>query len=181
MAAGDRRAPADDLQPTARYGGQLPAGASYLSASVEWARTGDPDRLERRYRRRCRHLFDLVRREHGVAKAERRRMVVPPHPQAGQAVQDAVPAVDGTSHLREVLVWAQEHLEEALSVDALAVRALVSPRSFTRHVRAATGSTPHAELLGQRVSRAQSLLQSTDLSVDEVARRSRLGAATTLW
>ncbi len=126
----------------------------------------------------------LLRREHGAAVANEiaRRMVVPPHREGGQAqyVQHAVPDVDDGSQLREVLVWAQEHLDQDLSVDALAGRALMSPRSFARHFRAATGSTPHAWLLGQRLTLAQSLLERSDLSVDEVARRSGLGAATTL-
>ena len=129
----------------------------------------------------CLHL---LRREHGaaVANAVARRMVVPPHREGGQAqyVDAAVPDVDETSGLREVLVWAQEHLETDLSVDQLAARALLSPRTFARHFRSATGSTPHAWLLAQRLTRAQQLLEVTDLPVDEVARRSGLGAATTL-
>ena len=129
----------------------------------------------------CLHL---LRREHGasVANAVARRLVVPPHREGGQAqyVTASVPEVDDTSRLREVLVWAQEHLEQDLSVDELAARALMSPRSFARHFRAATGSTPHAWLLGQRVALAQLLLERTDLAVDEIARRSGLGAATTL-
>jgi transcriptional regulator GlxA family with amidase domain len=126
----------------------------------------------------------LLRREHGaaVANAVARRMVVPPHREGGQAqyVDAAVPDVDEASGLRDVLVWAQEHLETDLAVDQLAARALMSPRSFARHFRSATGSTPHAWLLGQRLMRAQHLLEVTDLPVDEVARRSGLGAATTL-
>jgi transcriptional regulator GlxA family with amidase domain len=129
----------------------------------------------------CLHL---LRREHGasVANAIARRMVVPPHREGGQAqyVDAAVPDVDDASGLREVLVWAQEHLETDLSVDQLAARALMSPRTFARHFRSATGSTPHAWLLGQRLTRAQHLLEVTELPVDEVARRSGLGAATTL-
>jgi transcriptional regulator GlxA family with amidase domain len=129
----------------------------------------------------CLHL---LRREHGaaVANAIARRMVVPPHREGGQAqyVDAAVPDVEEASGLREVLVWAQEHLETDLSVDQLAARAHMSPRSFARHFRGATGSTPHAWLLGQRLTRAQHLLEVTDLPVDEVARRSGLGAATTL-
>ena len=52
----------------------------------------------------CLHL---LRREHGaaVANAVARRMVVPPHREGGQAqyVDAAVPDVDETSGLREVL------------------------------------------------------------------------------
>ncbi len=126
----------------------------------------------------------LLRREHGAAVANTiaRRMVVPPHREGGQAqyVTASIPPVDDTSRLREVLAWAQDHLDTDLSVDQLAARALMSPRSFARHFRSATGSTSHAWLLGQRVALAQQLLESTDLSMDEVARRSGLGAATTL-
>ena len=126
----------------------------------------------------------LLRREHGasVANAIARRMVVPPHREGGQAqyVDTAVPAVDDTSRLREVIVWAQDHLEQDVSVDELATRALMSPRSFARHFRSATGSTPHAWLLGQRVARAQQLLETPELSIDEVARHSGLGSAATL-
>lgn len=129
----------------------------------------------------CLHL---LRREHGVAVANEiaRRMVVPPHREGGQTqfMTAAVPEVDDTSRLRDTLVWAQEHLDADLGVEELAARSLMSTRSFARHFRAATGASPHAWLLGQRVARAQHLLETTDLSVDEVARRSGLGTATTL-
>ncbi len=129
----------------------------------------------------CLHL---LRREHGaaVANAVARRMVVPPHRDGGQTqfMTAAVPEVDDTSRLRDTLVWAQENLDVDLGVEELASRSLMSSRSFARHFRAATGSSPHAWLLAQRVTRAQHLLETTDLSVDEVARRSGLGTATTL-
>ncbi|MFP5218169.1 MAG: GlxA family transcriptional regulator [Actinomycetes bacterium] len=129
----------------------------------------------------CLHL---IRQEHGAAVANEiaRRMVVPPYREGGQAqyVQVPVPEVDDSSRLREALSWAQENLGEPISVEVLARRALMSPRSFARHFRAATGTTPHAWLLAQRLQRAQHLLETSDLSVDEVAQRCGFGAATTL-
>lgn len=126
----------------------------------------------------------LLRREHGVAVANdvARRMVVPPHREGGQAqyVQVPVPEVDEGHRLREVLAWATDHVEQPLSVEQLAARALMSPRSFARHFRAATGTTPHSWLLSQRLLRAQHLLEESDLGVDEVADRCGFGAATTL-
>jgi transcriptional regulator GlxA family with amidase domain len=109
-------------------------------------------------------------------------MVVPPHRDGGQSQYAPVRRadLDDTSRLHETLVWAQDHLSTDLTVEQLASRALMSSRSFSRHFRATTGSTPHAWLLAQRVALAQELLESTGLSVDEVARRSGLGAATTL-
>ncbi len=104
------------------------------------------------------------------------------HREGGQAqyVPAPVAEVDDTSRLREVLAWAQQHLDEALSVEELAARSLMSTRSFARHFRGATGATPHAWLLGQRIGLARELLEQTDLPVDEVARRAGLGAPTTL-
>jgi transcriptional regulator GlxA family with amidase domain len=129
----------------------------------------------------CLHL---LRREHGAGVANQiaRRMVVPPYRDGGQAqyVEAPVPEVDESSRLREVLAWAQAHLDEPLPVDELAARALMSPRSFARHFRAATGASPHAWLLAQRVGLAQELLEQSDLGIDEVARRSGFGAPTTL-
>ncbi|HWH28022.1 MAG TPA: helix-turn-helix domain-containing protein [Mycobacteriales bacterium] len=133
----------------------------------------------------CLHL---IRQEFGAAVANEiaRRMVVPPYREGGQAQYVQVPvslpgeAAGDSSRLREALAWAQENLAEPLSVEALARRSLMSPRSFARHFRAATGTTPHAWLLAQRLQRAQHLLESSDLSVDEVAQRCGFGAATTL-
>lgn len=129
----------------------------------------------------CLHL---LRREHGaaVATAVARRMVVPPHREGGQAqfVEGPPLPPDDGQRLREVLVWASERLDEPLPVEQLAARALTSPRSFARHFRALTGTTPHAWLLAQRVARAQELLETTDLPVEEVARRCGFGAAATL-
>lgn len=129
----------------------------------------------------CLHL---LRREHGaaVAAAVARRLVVPPHREGGQAQFVEGPALppDDGQRLREVLVWASERLDEPLPVERLAARALQSPRSFARHFRVLTGTTPLAWLLAQRVALAQQLLETTDLPVDEVARRCGFGAATTL-
>ncbi len=49
------------------------------------------------------------------------------------------------------------------------------PRTFARRFRSETGATPAAWLNSQRVLRAQELLESTDLNIDEVARESGFG------
>jgi transcriptional regulator GlxA family with amidase domain len=127
----------------------------------------------------CLHL---VRSEHGadVANALARRMVVPPHRDGGQAqyVEAPVP-LPRRADLGDVQEWAVEHLDSPLSVEVLAARALMSPRTFARRFRAATGTTPYAWLLHQRTLLAQRLLE-TGLPVEEVARRSGFGSAATL-
>ena len=62
----------------------------------------------------------------------------------------------------------------------MAGHARMSVRTFTRHFRSETGLSPRQWLLRQRVAHAQLLLESTDLGVDTVARRSGLGSATAL-
>ena len=128
----------------------------------------------------CLHL---VRAEHGsaVANALARRMVVAPHRSGGQAqfVEAAVPA-PGDDDLAALVAWVQGHLAEPLTVDDLAARALMSPRTFARRFRAATGTTPHKWLLDQRLLLAEQLLERTDLPVDEIARRCGLGSSDTL-
>ncbi len=54
----------------------------------------------------------------------------------------------------------------------------MSVRTFTRRFRDETGLSPARWLLQQRVAHARLLLESTDLAVDAVARRSGLGSAT---
>ena len=53
-----------------------------------------------------------------------------------------------------------EHLDEPLSVEAMARHATMSPRTFARRFRDVTGTTPHQWLLRQRVLHAQRLLET---------------------
>ena len=126
----------------------------------------------------------LIRREYGaaVATAIARDMVVPPHRAGGQAQYVSAPVPDACSddRLTEVIAWARANLDQPLSVEQLAARALMSPRSFARHFKAATGATPHSWLLNQRLVRAEELLELGDSSVEEVARRAGFGTAAAL-
>ena len=117
-----------------------------------------------------------------VANRVARRMVVPPHRAGGQAqfIDLPVPAVDGDDPLAATVCWALGHLDEQLTVDDLAERALMSRRTFTRQFRSRLGASPLQWLLEQRTLLAQRLLETTDLPVEAVAHRSGLGSAVTL-
>ena len=80
----------------------------------------------------------------------------------------------------DTLTWALEHLDEPVTVEDLARRAAMSPRSFARHFRAATGTTPYRWLIRQRVLLAQRLLETSDLAIDDIAVRCGLGSAANL-
>ena len=119
----------------------------------------------------CLHL---IRREHGAALANSiaRILVTPPHRDGGQQQFIAAPLAGGDGdRLAGVIAWARANLERPLSLDELAARALMSRRSFVRHFKAATGASPHAWLLGQRLSLAEELLETTSLPVEQVAER----------
>jgi AraC family transcriptional regulator, transcriptional activator FtrA len=125
----------------------------------------------------------MVRQDHGaeVANVFARRMIVPPHREGGQAqyVDTPVPPCD-CDDLAATLDWAVHHLDEELTVEQLAARARMSPRTFARRFRASAGTTPLQWLLQQRVLAARRILETTDLSVDQVADRCGFGAAATL-
>ncbi|MGW4894596.1 GlxA family transcriptional regulator [Kitasatospora sp. NPDC004240] len=128
----------------------------------------------------CLHI---VRRDLGahIANQLARRLVVPAHRPGGQAqfVDLSVPATDDDS-LAPVLEWALANLERPLTVEDLARRARMSPRTFFRRLQAATGTTPLQWLLDQRLARARTLLEATDLPVERIGERSGLGSATNL-
>jgi transcriptional regulator GlxA family with amidase domain len=129
----------------------------------------------------CLHL---VRREHGADVANRlaRQMVVPAHRSGGQAQYSRTPVAPAHAGpgLAELLDWAAEHLDEDLSVDALAARATMSTRTFIRQFVAATGATPGTWVRDQRVRRAEQLLEQADTTIAAVARRSGFGSPDTL-
>ena len=56
----------------------------------------------------------------------------------------------------------------------------LSARTFARRFRAATGTTPHHWLTGQRVLRAQHLLEETNEPIERVASQVGFGNAATL-
>ncbi|MBX9388578.1 helix-turn-helix domain-containing protein [Streptomonospora nanhaiensis] len=128
----------------------------------------------------CLHL---VRRDLGahVANQLARRMVVPAHRPGGQAqfIDLSVPAAD-TQGLTPVLDWARANLDRPITVEDLARRAAMSPRTFYRRLQETTGTTPLQWLLNERLARAQTLLESTGLSVEKVAELSGLGTANNL-
>ncbi|MFI8351019.1 GlxA family transcriptional regulator [Streptomyces sp. NPDC085596] len=128
----------------------------------------------------CLHL---VRKEQGpeVANKIARRMVVPPHRDGGQAQYIERPLPKGPCDtVGEVLVWMEEHLDDEVTVEQLAARAHMSPRTFARRFQQETGTTPYRWILRQRVLLAQRLLEGTDETVDSIAWRAGFGNAAAL-
>lgn len=128
----------------------------------------------------CLHL---IRKELGAASANvvARRMVVPPQRDGGQSqyIANPIPAQQNDS-FAAVTEWMLQNLDQDLTVDQLAKRAIMSPRTFARRFKAELGATPGAWLNRQRLLRAQELLEQSDLPLDAVATESGFGTAAVM-
>jgi len=82
--------------------------------------------------------------------------------------------------LRELQAWIPDHLDEDLSVAALAARAFMSERNFARAFRRETGMTPAAHVEAARVERARTELEQTALPIEAIATRCGFGSVETL-
>jgi AraC-like DNA-binding protein len=81
------------------------------------------------------------------------------------------PTPDGRALLRigESVSYLELHLQEEVNIDLLAERARMSKRSFLRAFHLATGSSPIAWVIEQRIQRAAHLLRRTTRSITEIA------------
>ncbi|MFF4502848.1 GlxA family transcriptional regulator [Streptomyces sp. NPDC001401] len=128
----------------------------------------------------CLHM---VRRDHGTAVANEiaRRTVVPPHRDGGQAqyIQRPVPEPQ-LATTRGARAWALGRLHEPIQLRDMATQESMSVRTFTRRFREEVGISPGQWLTQQRVERARHLLESTDLSMDQVAQEAGFGTAQSM-
>ncbi|MYY00945.1 helix-turn-helix domain-containing protein [Streptomyces sp. ATexAB-D23] len=128
----------------------------------------------------CLHM---VRRDHGTAVANdvARRTVVPPHRDGGQAqyIQRPVPDTQFAT-TTTARAWALGRLERPIQLRDMAQQESMSVRTFTRRFREEVGVSPVQWLTQQRVELARRLLESTDLSIDQVARDAGFGTPTSL-
>jgi AraC family transcriptional regulator len=75
------------------------------------------------------------------------------------------------ARLRRVLEYMQAHLDQELSLAALAAVARMSPYYFSRLFKQSTGLSPHQYILQQRIAWATRLLVEPQLSVAAIAYR----------
>ena len=128
----------------------------------------------------CLHI---IRKDFGtvVANAVARRAVVSPHREGGQAQFIDMPVGEAANPwLSTLLHWASARLDKRITIAQLAKAAHVSPRTLTRRVASATGTSPHQWITALRVRRAKDLLETTTLSIEDVADESGFGSAALL-
>ncbi|WP_369251398.1 GlxA family transcriptional regulator [Streptomyces sp. R41] len=128
----------------------------------------------------CLHI---LRKDHGSALANKvaRRCVVPPLREGGQAqyIEQPVPEPSATS-TAATRAWALARLGDPLTLTDLAGHARMSLRTFARRFNDEVGMSPGRWLIQQRVSRARHLLESSDLSVDQIAGEVGFATGTSL-
>jgi transcriptional regulator GlxA family with amidase domain len=110
------------------------------------------------------------------------RAAVMPLERAGGQAQFIVhepPLGDHTS-LVSLLAWIEQNLARDLPLPVLARRAVMSTRTFSRRFREQVGTTPAAWVTRARVRRAQQLLETTNLAVENVATESGFGSAAVM-
>ncbi|QND64328.1 GlxA family transcriptional regulator [Mesorhizobium loti] len=120
---------------------------------------------------------DLGRR---VALAVARELVVFLKRPGGQAqFSQTLKLQQGDERFDRLHGWIQDNLDGDLSLPNLAERANMSPRSFSRHYREATGRTPARAIEEIRIEAARRMLERGQ-AVNQTARRCGFGSEETM-
>jgi transcriptional regulator GlxA family with amidase domain len=126
----------------------------------------------------------LVADDHGtpVAAEVARQLVVYLRRSGGQTQFSAFLAAQALDNepVRDLLSWLPEHLDDDLSVAALARRLNLSERQFRRLFNAQVGVTPAVHVEGIRVEAACRLLETTHGSIGHIAALCGFGAPETM-
>ncbi|WP_343586896.1 GlxA family transcriptional regulator [Herbaspirillum sp.] len=122
----------------------------------------------------------LIEDDHGsgLARAVARELVVYHRRPGGQSQFSALQEMDGGSErIRRALSFAREHLQQDLTVDALAEVACLSRRQFDRAFTAETGQTPAKAIEQMRAEAARIRIEESSDSLEQIARASGFGDA----
>lgn len=117
----------------------------------------------------CLHIV-RERRGAAVASVIARSLVIAPHRDGHQAQYIERPLPENQEGpIGATIAWALAHLDLRLSVEDLAEHARMSARNFSRRFREHTGASPAQWVLARRLDEGRRLLESTELSIAEVA------------
>ena len=127
----------------------------------------------------CLHL---VRRDYGssVAAHVARAAVMPLERVGGQAqfIEHEPPGTRGS--MGSLVVWMEHNLKQNLSLAAIARHARMSTRTLSRRFAVQVGLTPAQWVATARVRRAQLLLETTPLSIEDLAAEAGFRSASVL-
>jgi AraC family transcriptional regulator, transcriptional activator FtrA len=127
--------------------------------------------------------LNQVRREHGAALAMRigRQLSAAPHREGCQRQYPQLPTTGPIpDSLAPLLDWITANLDRPLTIEDMAVRTGLSPRTLSRHFTDQLGVSPGRWLLDRRIASTRALLEETDLPVETIAQRVGLSSAVNL-
>ena len=126
----------------------------------------------------------LVADDHGhqAAATIARQLVVYLQRSGGQAQFSALLAGQAADSepVRDLLSWLRDHLTDDLSVAALARQINLSERQFTRVFKAEVGATAADHVEAVRLESACRLLETTNRSVEQIAKTCGFGTPETM-
>ncbi len=126
----------------------------------------------------------LVADDHGhqAAATIARQLVVYLQRSGGQAQFSSLLAGQAadTAPVRDLLAWLRDHLTEDLSLAALARQVNLSERQFTRVFKAEVGATAADHVEAVRLESACRLLETTNRTIEQVARTCGFGTPETM-
>ena len=126
----------------------------------------------------------LVAEDHGhrAAATVARQLVVYLQRSGGQTQFSALMATQAadTQPVRDLLSWLLDHLDGDLSLAALARQINLSERQFTRVFKAEVGTTAADHVETVRLESACRLLETTNRSIEHIAKRCGFGTAETM-
>ncbi|EKO3407513.1 helix-turn-helix domain-containing protein [Vibrio fluvialis] len=105
-----------------------------------------------------------------IANRIARRMVVPPYRDGGQAqfIEQPIPITTSDSRINELMERIRNDIGRKYTLDELADSVMMTRRTFTRKFHKATGMAFGEWLASERLNLAQDLLESTDLTIDQI-------------
>jgi transcriptional regulator GlxA family with amidase domain len=126
----------------------------------------------------CLHI---LRQDRGQSYANdvSRLLVSPPHRAGGQTQYMKPRSHVANGSLGPVMGWILEHLDEELTVRAVADRANLSTRTLSRRFEAETGRGVLDWIAARRIEHARALLEDTDLTVTDIAFATGFGSLDT--
>ncbi len=128
-------------------------------------------------------LLHLVRRDYGakVGNLVAQRLVVAPHREGGQAQFLPRPMAQGEQgRLSRLMDWLRSHPEQPHTVNSMAERAAMSPRTLQRQFQQSTGLGPVEWLIRERVAIVKDMLEIADLPLAQIAERAGFGSEESL-
>ena len=124
----------------------------------------------------------IIRKDYGASIANEiaKRLVISPQREGGQAQYAKQSIALKPNHLSSSMQWAVDNLQSTITINQMAERACLSRRSFDRHFRSNLGISPKEWLTRQRIRLAREYLESSTISIDQIAEQSGFGTAMNL-